>query len=60
MACFVKILFLIFLLKVSELRPVYANEAVLTVCYSCHRLFKHLRDVNLQLTGRSEIATKYY
>ena len=49
-----------FTLGILELWAVYANETVLTVSYSCHRLFKHLPGVNLTVAGRSKIATKYY
>ena len=45
---------------IGELWPVYANETSLTLCYSCRPLFKHLKSVNLEMTGRSKIATKYY
>lgn len=37
--------------RYQELRPVYANEEILTVCYSCHPLFKHLKAINIKSDG---------
>lgn len=37
--------------RYQELWPVYANEKILTVCYSCHPLFKHLKAINFKSDG---------